>query len=231
MRFLTILIYLFTISGVATAEPIKMSDNLICHTIKSAYYEQTKKYTLYPSLDDCIKAGGRLPKIRFTGSPSNEYKREYFGDGWRDDDDDCKDTRAEILVANSTVDVSYSDVKQCRIKHGHWISSFTGARYYSASELDIDHVVPLKWAWENGASTWSDALRTKFANDPSNLLPVEASLNRQKGAQDISQWLPPRNQCAYISRFMRVIKTYPFEISEKKMISFNAILTQHCRTK
>ncbi|WP_236079024.1 HNH endonuclease family protein [Marinobacter nauticus] len=48
----------------------------------------------------------------------------------------------------------------------------------NAAEVDIDHVVPLNWAWGHGASSWPRQKREKFANDPVNLIPVEASLNR-----------------------------------------------------
>lgn len=88
---------------------------------------------------------------------------------------------------------------------------FTGNVISDAKLLDIDHVVPLKWAWEHGAQDWSKAKRVKFANDPINLIAVEASLNRAKGAQGPDQWLPPKNQCQYIVRFLRIVKQYKLQ--------------------
>ena len=44
--------------------------------------------------------------------------------------------------------------------------------------MGTKHVVPLKWAWDHGADTWSRDKREKFANDPVNLWSVELSLNR-----------------------------------------------------
>ncbi len=42
--------------------PVKMSSSGICHQKgKSSYYAQTKKFTAYNTLDECLKAGGRLP--------------------------------------------------------------------------------------------------------------------------------------------------------------------------
>jgi len=46
----------------ASNQPVKMSNSGICHAPNSTYYEQTKKYTPYKTLDECLKAGGRLPK-------------------------------------------------------------------------------------------------------------------------------------------------------------------------
>jgi len=42
--------------------PVKMSSSGICHAKgKSSYYAQTKKFTAYNTLDECLKAGGRMP--------------------------------------------------------------------------------------------------------------------------------------------------------------------------
>jgi hypothetical protein len=109
--------------------------------------------------------------------------------------------------------VRFKTGRECRVVAGRWISPFTGAVIHDPSAIDIDHVVPLKWAWDRGAANWSRAQRERFANDPANLLSVEASLNRQKGAKGPDQWLPPANQCQYVLRFTRVMKTYKLELS------------------
>jgi hypothetical protein len=42
--------------------PVKMSVSGICHAKgKSSYYAQTKKFTAYSTLDECLKSGGRMP--------------------------------------------------------------------------------------------------------------------------------------------------------------------------
>jgi hypothetical protein len=47
----------------ATAEPIvKKSDSGICHDKNSTSYGQTKKFTEFKTLDECVKSGGTLPK-------------------------------------------------------------------------------------------------------------------------------------------------------------------------
>jgi len=68
--------------------------------------------------------------------------------------------------------------------------------------------VPLAWSWSRRAGQWSREKREKFANDPINLLPVEASLNRSKGAKGPNEWLPPAGQCGYAARFFRIVKLY-----------------------
>jgi hypothetical protein len=48
--------------AMAQGIPVKMSNSGICHAPNTTYYEQTKKFTPYKSLDECLKAGGRMPK-------------------------------------------------------------------------------------------------------------------------------------------------------------------------
>lgn len=55
--------FVFISTGVLAQEkPVKMSNSGICHAPNTTYYEQTKKFTPYKTLDECLKAGGRMPK-------------------------------------------------------------------------------------------------------------------------------------------------------------------------
>lgn len=42
--------------------PVKKSKTGICHPQGGTYYGQTKNFTPYKSMDECIKSGGRMPK-------------------------------------------------------------------------------------------------------------------------------------------------------------------------
>jgi hypothetical protein len=46
----------------AQSEPVKMSKSGICHAPNTTYYYQTKSFTPYKTLKDCLNAGGRMPK-------------------------------------------------------------------------------------------------------------------------------------------------------------------------
>jgi hypothetical protein len=61
--FLIALSLLLTAPVFAQSDPpVKMSSSGICHEKgKSSYYAQTKKFTAYNTLDECLKAGGRMP--------------------------------------------------------------------------------------------------------------------------------------------------------------------------
>lgn len=134
----------------------------------------------------------------------------------------------ERLISQSVSQVRFKDAKNCKVLSGKWISPFTGNTIYKASDIDIDYVVPLKWAWVHGAKNWSREKRVKFANDPANLLSVEARLNRQKGTKGLDEWLPLSNQCQYIVRFIRVYKTFGLILSGSEKRVFMAQKNKHC---
>ena len=63
MKTIIKLLTVALLSGaVQAAEPVKMSKSGICHAPGSTYYKQTKNYTPYPTLQECLNAGGRMPK-------------------------------------------------------------------------------------------------------------------------------------------------------------------------
>ena len=174
----------------AFASVVKMSNSGICHPPQSSWYDRTKTFQPFNSVKECLASGGRLPKGMarhsvndrrvIKSSDSESYSRSAFGHGWDDADGDCQDSRAEALIQMSSTPVRFATDRRCRVVTGRWISPFSGNVIQNASEADIDHVVPLKWAWDRGANHWSDANRERFANDPVNLLPVEASFSKDQ---------------------------------------------------
>ena len=142
---------------------------------------------------------------------------------WIDEDKDCQNTRAEILIERSLSKIEYSSNK-CTVKSGSWTDFYTGETLFNASDIDIDHVVPLKHADELVGNIWTRDQKKKFANDPMNLIITYKKFNRQKGAKTISEWLPSNktNACRYIKRWMLVKQKYnlPISIDEKKSQKF-----------
>lgn len=95
----------------------------------------------------------------------------------------------------------------CALSGGRWYSYYDAISQYSASDLDIDHMVPLAEAWDSGARSWSASTREAFANDlgdTRSLVGVTASQNRSKGDRDIADWLPPKAQCRYLREWVAV---------------------------
>jgi hypothetical protein len=108
-----------------------------------------------------------------------------------DDDRDCQNTRHEILIQTSIKAVEFKTDNECDVLAGEWYDPYSDETFTISKDLDLDHIVPLKFAHGHGADKWSRERKKQFANDYGNLLLVNASLNRQKGAKRLDEWLPP----------------------------------------
>ena len=122
------------------------------------------------------------------------YSRDLFPH-WSSQGNGCN-TRHVVLKRDAD-----SVGPECPVTTGSWYSYYDGLTFTSASDVDIDHVVPLAEAWRSGASSWTTTKRQSFANDLNGpqLIAVSATSNRSKGDQDPSTWQPPRTgaRCAY----------------------------------
>jgi hypothetical protein len=95
--------------------------------------------------------------------------------------------------------------------------------------LDIDHLIPLAEAWRSGAWKWSPAQREAFANDLTDqraLVAVTAGLNRQKGDQDPSTWLPPENKCVYVSNWIAIKVRYSLTVDPAEANALTSLVSQ-----
>ncbi len=95
-----------------------------------------------------------------TPGPLTGYLRKKFG-GWRATGNHC-DVRERVVLRDGR-DVEVDD--ECESVSGTWRSFYDGEVIRDASELDIDHIVPLAQAWRSGARAWSVERRKQFAND------------------------------------------------------------------
>ena len=95
--------------------------------------------------------------------------------------------------------------------------------------FDIDHLVPLKEAWDSGAWRWGADERTAYANDldyVSALIAVSASSNRSKGDQDPAEWMPPRaeDSCAYATGWIGVKYRWRLAVDAQEKRALQGIL-------
>ena len=129
---------------------------------------------------------------------------------WIDSDGDCQNTRAETLIAKSRTKIEYTGYKKCAVKSGLWEDFYSGEQIRDANDLDIDHVVALKYAHGHGGDKWAAAKKMAFANDPANLVVTVKKINRSKNDKGPDEWQPPnpRLACRYLRQFKEVVIHY-----------------------
>lgn len=130
------------------------------------------------------------------------YARDKFK-LWVDADHDCQDTRSEVLRQENLGKITGS----CAVKTGTWVSYYDNQTFTQASQLDIDHLVPLAEVWQSGAKKWSADKRETYANDladPRTLVAVSARENRSKGDRDPAEWMPKDGDCKYLKQWVAV---------------------------
>ncbi|MFD8303902.1 HNH endonuclease family protein [Streptomyces sp. NPDC059690] len=135
-------------------------------------------------------------------------------------------TREYILKRDGTNVVTDS---ACAATSGSWYSPYDGATWTAASDLDIDHLVPLAEAWDSGASKWTTAQRQSFANDITRpqLLAVTDNVNQSKGDQDPSTWVPSRSAyvCTYVRAWVQVKYYYNLSVDSAEKSALTSYLS------
>jgi hypothetical protein len=157
-----------------------------------------------------------------SNSLAAEYSRMQFTDGWNGLPKSCMDVRDVVLKRDAVVPAVFD--KKCKITKGQWLDPYTNAKFTNSALLDIDHIVPLKFAWDHGADKWTYEQRNALANDPENLLAVAQSANRAKGESSPLHWMPANKNywLTYLDKWDRIIAKYkiPVNQSEKDAVTF-----------
>lgn len=161
---------------------------------------------------------------------STTYERSKF-QHWIDADGDGCNTRAEVLMVEAKVGVTYGS--GCTVYRGKWYSWYDGVYWTYASDVDIDHVVALKEAWESGARNWTSTNRKRFANDLSYAFSLDAvtdNVNQSKSDRDPAEWMPPRAaaQCLYAIHWVSVKYRWRLTINAAEKSKLASILTGSC---
>jgi hypothetical protein len=179
------------------------------------------------------KAGGALDAVNSLTvkgrAPKTGYDRGRFGSAWADTDSNGCDTRDDILKRDLT-GVKFRDGR-CTVVSGTLASDpYTGKEIAFArgrSQVDIDHLVALSDAWQKGAQKWDPSKRIALANDPLNLLAVDAGPNRSKGEGDTATWLPPRKgyRCTYVAGQVAVKKKYGLWVTAGERDAMKRVLS------
>ena len=167
-----------------------------------------------------------LDGIRVESEHVGGYDRSLFRH-WIDADRNGCDTRREVLIDESITPVQVGG--GCSISGGRWYSTYDDVTTTDASTFDIDHMVPLKEAWDSGAHAWTSTRREAFANDLTlavSLIAVSASSNRSKSDRDPAEWMPPRvaYHCTYVTAWIAVKKAWDLSVDQAEYRKLEQVL-------
>lgn len=133
-----------------------------------------------------------------------------------DFDGDCQVTRTEILVATSRTPILYTNPRNCEARTGEWFDEYTGKVFTVAAQIDLDHIIPLRYAHNAGGDRWPPNKKIAFANDPMNLLLSERSEIRKKSDKGPSRYLPREDyRCDYARQWEAIAKKYDLRLASR----------------
>jgi hypothetical protein len=177
-----------------------------------------------PNIPSYSTAVSRLAALTVAAeSHQSTYNRDLFPH-WITITGSCN-TREQVLKRDGTNVVVDSS---CAAVSGSWYSPYDGATWTNASDVDIDHMVPLAEAWSSGAWAWTTAQRQTYANDLGGpeLWAVTDNVNQSKGDQDPATWQPSvaSFRCTYARAWIQVKWYYHLSVDSAEKSSLNGML-------
>lgn len=161
-----------------------------------------------------------ISKLNALAIRTEDCQISYDRNEWNyniDEDNDGLYTRQEVLLRDNIVKNGDG---------GKWICPYTGDVITDASEIEIDHVVPLHNAHISGGCNWSAEKKQSFANYLGNnyhLLPVSRIANQDKKSKPPNEWLPSNRGFIYeyLRYWVEIKYEWGLSVTEKefKMVS------------
>lgn len=184
----------------------------------------TPAHATPPNIPSYSTAVSRLAALTVAAeSHGSTYNRDLFPH-WITITGACN-TREQVLKRDGVGVVVDSS---CAATSGSWYSPYDGATWTAASDVDIDHMVPLAEAWASGAWAWSTAQRQTYANDLGGpeLWAVTDNVNQSKGDKDPAEWQPSRTafRCTYARAWIQVKWYYNLTVDSAEKSALNGML-------
>jgi hypothetical protein len=162
------------------------------------------------------------------------YDRAAFGQAWADTDRNGCDTRNDVLRRDLTAVVVKPGTNGCVVLSGTLHDPYTARTITfqrgntSSLAVQIDHRVPLSYAWRHGAASWTPKQRELFANDQAtNLLAVDGPANEEKSDSGPAEWMPANtgDACSYAASFVTVAMKWHLSIATADKHALDRTLT------
>lgn len=176
-----------------------------------------------PTPVSAATARSYLSQLTVATEDRTGYDRDLFPH-WITQSGSCN-TR-EVVLERDGENVQQNS--SCAATSGSWYSVYDGATWTAASDVDIDHLVPLAEAWDSGADSWTTSRRQSFANDLTRpqLIAVTDNVNQSKGDKDPAQWMPSVSSysCTYVRAWVQVKYYYDLSVDSAEKSKLTSVL-------
>lgn len=113
---------------------------------------------------------------------------------------------------------------------GRVYGPYTGRFFKSDRETDIEHIVAASEAHDSGLCAAPDHVKRAFARDLLNLTLAAPEVNRcgpgGKCGKDAAEWTPPKNQCWFNYRVLKVKQKYNLSADRAEVEALDSVLRQ-----
>ena len=191
--------------------------------------------TTGPGATSSPTATGMVLPVSVASVPADlpEYDRSTWRH-WTDEDGDCQNARQEVLIAESSVAVTFQSEDQCRVATGLWEGPYTGMTVDDPGDLDVDHMVPLGNAHQSGGWNWSPERKREYANYlgyNNHLIATTSGANRSKGSKGPDRWRPPLQDywCVYAVDWVSIKNEWGLTVTENEYVALSEMLAA-CET-
>lgn len=172
-----------------------------------------------------LTVAGVMAGIVMAPSENAPYSRDDYQPDW-DVETGC-DIRSRILSESSQVPVTFG-ANGCTVKNGQWYDLYTGQTLSgnpyrgdgTANDLDIDHIIPLKYVNDHGGAHWSAEKKRSYgasleAMNNGVYVAVLASENREKSDSGPSEYYPPNPdyRCEYSRKWRDIARIYGISLN------------------
>lgn len=149
------------------------------------------------------------------------YGRVHHFGRWVSDTKDpgCYNTRAKVLIRDSIKPVIFEASNPCSVESGEWHDPYAHKVLTNAkSQVQIDHMVPLKNAYVSGAYKWNFNSRCLYGNylgAQFHLISVDGTENVRKGSDGPDGYMPPNKEyrCTYLKNWLTIKSLWNLEMT------------------
>lgn len=166
--------------------------------------------------------------------PEESYMRKIHFGRWINDptDDTCMNTRAKVLVRDSEEEVTYRNDRKCTVANGKWLDPYSNQDFFTAREIQIDHMVPLKNAYMAGAWRWDFKTRCLYANymgHRHHLVPSSVHENTSKGDRAPDKYLPSdfSYRCEYVKNWLTIKLIWNLNMTKGEVQAIYDVVTNY----